>query len=287
MIIVRLKGGLGNQLFQYAFGRSVANQHDVELGLDTYAYDDPAYINGNTPRTYKLDVFNIKAKIIPTEEAKKFYTIPKKIMQRVRMLLFPENSLAFNPKYKKCRDGSYHIGFWQSEKYFLDIKEKIQAELTLNEPLEQKTALKEQQIKSCKISVSLSIRRTDYLNDPMFQKAVCTPEYYSRAIKYIADKSGVDEKDLNIFITADDIDWAKSNIKSAGKINFISYPGTKDYEEMTLISKCTHHIIANSTFSWWGAWLDSSPNKIVVAPILWADPKIPTPDIIPESWIQL
>lgn len=286
MITIKLRGGLGNQMFQYAFGRALADKLHTTLALDPHAYDLPTYALGNTPRTYKLNAFNIQAQVITVEQAHTFNTVPRKIIQKIQHILFRENSWKFSPGYLCMRDGSYAIGYWQSEKYFASVKDAIRKEFVLKQPFGPAAEKVLQEIKSKPISVSLSIRRTDYLKDPTFKDVVCTQEYYLRALDHIASTLNMDVSKLHVFITTDDKAWADT-LKLPCPYSFISENDAQDYEWMMLIAQCSHHIIANSTFSWWGAWLNSKPNKIVVAPKNWAALNIPTPDIIPESWVTL
>ncbi len=304
MITINLRGGLGNQLFQYAFGRSVTERlskklgHAVELGLDANEYDDPQYAVLNTARKFALDNFDIKARVISAEESKRFNSIPVKVWRRItrklELMTNRGNSWIFNPVHLNCHDGSYHVGYWQSEKYFADVGDQIRKDVSLKVSPGPEASKYEGLITRAPISLSLHIRRTDYVTDPTFNNATCDLDYYSRAFAEItrllnADNSAspVNPQNICAFIFSDNIEWARANLKLPCQMIFVSQPGIKDFEELMLMSKCNHHIIANSTFSWWGAWLDPSPKKIVIAPTFWANPNIPAPDIIPDTWIRI
>ena len=134
----------------------------------------------------------------------------------------------------------------------------------------------------------MHVRRGDYANDPNTNKywGTCGIEYYLEALKYITSKAG--NNSMYIFIFSDDIEWVKENMPLQYAATFVSSPEIKDYEELILMSQCDHHIIANSSFSWWGAWLDPKSDKIVIAPKRWTikDEKN-FRDIVPSSWIRI
>jgi hypothetical protein len=240
-------------------------------------------MSGNTPRKFLLDNFKINAKIISKQEYIRLNNVWTKIRRRLSSIFTPENSWVYNKKYLKAKDGDYKIGYWQSEKYFKEISDLIRKEITLKRPMCEESMQMLSQIQRSDIPISLHIRRTDYMNDPLFRESNCNLEYYKGAIKYMKDRFG---DNIVLFISSDDIGWVKENFLLDNAV-YISNPNIPDYEELILMSKCKHHIIANSTFSWWGAWLNPDKDKVVIAPRYWTSPKIPSPDIIPDTWIKI
>jgi hypothetical protein len=176
-------------------------------------------------------------------------------------------------------------GYWQSEKYFIDITDTLRLDFTLKKEMEVKARDLYEKIKN-KNSVSLHIRRGDYLSSKFSSiYPVLSIDYYSRALKVIKDKI----KDPQIFVFTDDIEWVKDNLDIPVQIEFVS--GQKDInanEELILMSQCRHNIIANSSFSWWGAWLNSNPEKIVIAPSHWLYvDSYKIDDLVPKKWIKI
>lgn len=251
--IITIKGGLGNQLFQYAHGVKLSQIDSHRVIFDT------SFFTGTTTdihRPFLLDKFNINesTEFIPvkTNFIQTFY---KKVVQKVT--------------------GKYD--YFQHEDYFKAAKDQVLKEFTLKNPLSQagKDAL--DRIKSQNNSVSLHIRRGDYVQNPDHQ--LVDLNYYYKAVEYI--KSKVENPVFCIF--SDDINWVTENLHIDSSM-YISNSNIPDYEELILMSECSHNIIANSTFSWWGAYLNKNQNKIVVSPTKW------TPfqkDIVPKEWIQI
>lgn len=285
MIITKLTGGLGNQMFQYAIGRSLSEKNNTQLKLDIAGYQKQF---GVTPRQYGLNVFNIKEDFALEKDIKKI-----KYGSLVRQKLRLTSSGYVKEKYSNIfiknildlQKDIYLEGFWQTEKYFLMIADIIRKEFSLrNEFNNLDKGLLE--VIDNSLSVSLHIRRGDYvanLKTNQFHGA-CSLEYYQAGIDYLKNRFG----SVVLFIFSDDIEWVKDNLKTDQKIIFVSNGKLKDYEELVLMSKCKHNIIANSSFSWWGAWLNNNPVKIVIAPKNWFNNvKANKNDIVPESWVRL
>lgn len=245
MIIIKLIGGLGNQMFQYAAGRSLAHKLGTGFKLDISYFPK----EGVTKRQYRLGIFNIQENFASQWE-----------VQVAR--LFRKN---------------YLEGYWQSEDYFSDISDLIKKEFTFkNKP---RRAIAEN-------SVSLHLRRGDYVTNPKVshQYFVCDNNYYETAARIISKKL----KDPKFYIFAEyleDFIWAKNNLNLGKKVVNIHY---KDYEDLQLMSMCKHNIIANSSFSWWGAWLNNNPGKIVIAPKRWfKDSSKNIDNLIPSAWLKI
>ncbi len=288
MIIVKLKGGLGNQLFQYAMGRKVAKLAFADLKLDIGA--SPEMFQKNTARNFKLDFFNIKASIATEEEVKKLKYSFGILSKAYRAFLFwglKVHNIDYHPEYLKKKDNVYLDGFWQSEKYFLDIREELLSELTPKNQISAKAKKIENDIETAENPISIHIRRGDYVSDPGTNKwhgNICPPEYYYKAIEIMTEKY----VHPSFFVFSDDIEWVRENIKCPQPVIYVSQYDLDDCEELILMSKCHHHIIANSSFSWWGAWLNPNNDKTVIAPPRWTN-TIPykNPSILPPEWIRL
>jgi hypothetical protein len=285
MITVILKGGLGNILFQYAVGRHLAIKTNTTLRLNVIHY------------MKKLDPFAIKI-IRPLQDfgfTEILYRPPiyKKILCRYGLYLpaadkkfYHEKGWGFDPKVLEINDGVYLDGFFQSEKYFKDIEPTIRKDLLLKEPSFSQEALiyKEKIVNSN--SVGIHIRRGDYLHSQLHN--ICDLNYYAKAIEYIKERL----TDPSFFVFSDDIAWCLKNIKLDNNY-FIRLPDSKRHfiSDFWLLSLCKHTIIPNSTFSWWAAWLNANPDKIVVVPHRWfADETLNAKalqDTIPEKWGRL
>lgn len=260
-MIVKILGGLGNQMFQYAHGRS------EELSGKKIIFDN-SFFTGNklekdTARNFKLDKFNIAT----------------------NAEFFPKSHLISDiwTKIKRLLGLNVDI-YFQNEKYFINIADDIRKEFTLKQELSFKAKEILQKIENSN-SVSLHVRRGDYITNQKTNSfhGVCGMDYYQEAMNIIKEKIS----NPAFFIFSDDIAWARDNFKDKDFV-FVSDTAIEDVEELILMSKCKHNIIANSSFSWWGAWLNNNPNKIVIAPQKWFNnKKANQTDIVPESWIKI
>ena len=289
MIIVRLIGGLGNQMFQYALARHLAIRTNSVLKLDISDLIKKDKDLNHTLRNFELKHFNIRTVIASKDEIYQFNSKKKSKLRKAFLKFFPhlfltsiirEKELVFNKRILKIKGNKYLDGYWQSESYFIDIRSQILEEFTLKNIGGDNISDLVKDITN-NVSVSLHIRRGDYVSNYSHYYYTQTPEYYYKAITLIKDKY----PKIKAFIFSDDIEWAKETIKLDIEVFFVK-PNTS-YEDIYLMSLCQHNIIANSSFSWWGAWLNQNLNKICIAPKNWyKDPKIKT-DLIPKSWITL
>jgi len=289
MIITKLVGGLGNQMFQYAIGRNLAKKNNTNLKLDLSFYNEQ---QTDSKRNYSLKYFNILENIATEEEIKKLRRNECKNGRRhlLHNLFFANKSIYikekqfnFDKNVLNASNNFYLSGYWQSEKYFKNIEDIIRKEFTLKTNSKQSLEELTEKIKKSN-SISLHVRRGDYANNPNTRShhGLCPIEFYEEAIKIATEKYS----DIHLFVFSDDIEWVKENLKTDSPTIFVE--DNKDYEDLILMSKCKHNIITNSSFSWWGAWLNQNPNKIVIAPKKWFnDPKTNTEDLIPKSWIQI
>ncbi len=284
MITVRLEGGLGNQLFQYALGRTLALKHKTKLLLDLGFYQ------GNTDRSFQLDSFAIHASIASVSELKKSLSVTSKVLdifkpRFMKRIVREAGAFVFDPNILSLSDEKYLIGHWQNEHYFKEIEDTLRKELTLSTRPGETTNRWLERIRS-KRSASLHVRRSDYLTNEKFHATYQTlsPSYYAQAMKHIAGHT----PDTIFFVFSDDINWAKENITSSYPLEFVSSKDTSAAEDLTLMSLCQNNIIANSSFSWWAAWLNRNTNKIVIAPKQWLkDSRYNTSEIVPRNWQKI
>lgn len=294
MIAVRLMGGLGNQMFQYAIGRKLALQNKTDLALDLIFFDNIADVD--TPRFYELDCFNIQEKFLspakrPVENPDAAFAGKRGKIKLLKHKLGGQNWQIYNephhnfdPKVLKQTNNSYLIGYWQTEKYFTDIRETILKDFSFKQLAKGKNAKLLEQIKNTE-SISVHVRRGDYVTNKHANKFHGTKEqsYYNAALEPILKKT----KEPTLFVFSDDPDWCKKNLKFKQKTVYIE-GNKKGYEDMRLMMNCRHNVIANSSFSWWAAWLNQNSDKLVSAPKQWFnDPSVNTKDVIPASWFKI
>ena len=247
---------------------------------------DQANKVGNTYRAFDLYSFNITAPIANEDEVRKLkypHGWLSKIWRDFLFKVLRKRNLVFNPKVLTLPDNTYLDGYWQSPKFFEEIREILIKDLTLANPSSSAEILqtKIQQTNS----VAIHVRRGDYIKNPIVLKefGICSDQYYTKAVKHIL--KNVD--DSLFFVFSDDINWVKENIALPNSTVYIDDPNLTDVEELILMSKCKHNIIANSSFSWWGAWLNTNANKIAIAPTPWFDLAPYDKDLIPISWIKI
>lgn len=281
MIISELTGGLGNQMFQYAFGYALSRKKSF-----TFKYH---FINhpNNTPRSFELNHLRITAKKagIPDLEQVGYPTsIIKSALTQLRLhkpSILNEDNIDIRTPLDFFQDNYYIRGYWQSEKYFLDYSNEIRQQFIFKELLKDKNARLEHKMKNSK-SVAVHVRRGDYVtNKTAFDyHGLCSVEYYKSAMNFVESKI----KHPIYFFFSDDQQWVKSNLKSKSESYYVDWnKGASSFHDMHLMSLCKHNIIANSSFSWWGAWLNSNKDKIVCAPNKWTN-KISKPNLLPAKW---
>lgn len=287
MIYVRLVGGLGNQLFQYACARAVALRHGVEVVLDTREL-----ARGAAHAVYGLDRFAISARIGTTGE------LPPARGQVIRYALWRaggmrprflrERGLGVNPAVLAAADDSYLHGYFQSEGYFRDQAAVIRDDLSILAAPAGENARWLERIAAEPRAVSLHVRRGDYVGSSKGAAVhgTCDAAYYMRAVATIRERAGIEPL---LFVFSDDPVWARENLRPGAEMVVLDHnTASAAVEDLRLMGACRHHIIANSSFSWWGAWRNPSPDKVVVAPMRWfADPGLNNPDICPAEWIRV
>ncbi len=291
MITVRLMGGLGNQMFQYAVGRTIAHRRHTQLALDVRAFPD------HKLRQYSLGIFRIAEKFGDSPHLGRARALGQRLrlpgfawgLGRLRIPGFTyvlrETTFAFDPTALDAPRNLYLDGYWQSEKYFREIDDIVRREFSFKTEPDQQNREMAARIKGVN-AVAVHVRRGDNVSDPasIQHHGTCPPEYYRQTAQLIAAQVS----NPHFFVFSDEPGWGPSNLELGGPATFVAQNGPeKDYEDLRLMALCRHHIIANSSFSWWGAWLSNSKG-IIVAPKKWFNKaELDTRDLIPDGWVRL
>lgn len=288
MIITKLMGGLGNQMFQYSLGRRLAQDRGVPLKLDLSWFRDAQAIGVDTVREYALDGWHIQASIATAEDLSSFSGY-KGLLARLGLggrLLLRERGLEFDARVFRVPNDAHLAGYWQSEKYFRSIRELLLREFTLATPPCRHVESLLARVRNPS-AVAVHVRRGDYARNPRTNEfhGLCPIEYYLDAARRIADRVA----DPSFFVFSDDPEWVRENLRLDWPMTQVTHDaGCTPHQDMWLMSQCSHHIIANSSFSWWGAWLCPNENKIVVAPIKWfTQAQYSANDLIPDTWQRI
>ena len=280
MIIIKIKGGLGNQLFQYAVGRALALHHRSPLKLDLTIFETYKL------HRYLLDQFAIQADIATEDEIIKlkgrnnvlFSALRKAGLVKRKSYLKEKRSSYFDASVFK-NDDVYLDGYWQNELYFSDIREELVRDLTSISSMSDLGVVYMEGIKKSN-SVSLHVRRGNYLNLKNFN--VLDIDYYMKAVEYI--RKNVEKPTFYIF--SDDLEWCKNSLGFLDNCIFVDSTKT-EIDDLKLMSFCKHNIIANSSFSWWGAWLNLNCKKTVIAPKGWLLNDPGSSNVILSDWVKL
>ncbi len=284
MVIVKLQGGLGNQMFQYATGRRLAHRLETDLKLDIAGFKH------YPTRSYGLGCFTIQETVAEEEERKPFLKksgIFDKILKLSTYHVIREQPApSFIPQVLTVTGNVYLDGYWQSEIYFKDFAETIRHEFRLKKGLNDFYEKNLQTIERS-ASVGIHIRRGDYVTNATAEKLLgaCPVDYYAATIKELERQVG----ESVFYVFSDDLDWAKENLSTVHPIVFIDARDQRDdAQELFIMSRCKHHIIANSSYSWWAAWLNPHLDKVVCAPKRWfKGMDYDTNIIIPSHWQTL
>ena len=287
MIVIACAGGLGNQMFQYAYYLNQKIKFNEE-----YVKFDISWFNKNKVHNgYELEkIFKLKidyANKTDIRAAGKPINIIDKITNKILAKpkpwysSGPVNAITYLSDIVEIKEG-YFYGFWQSPKYFESIADKIRKDFHFKNPLDEKNEILRKDIINSD-SVSVHIRRGDYLNNKTVEN-ICTNNYYINSIMYIKKLI----KKPKFFIFSNDIEWCKINLQIENAVYIDWNTGINSYKDMQLMSYCKHNIIANSTFSWWSAWLNDYHQKIVCVPQRWFNISgHETQDIYPDEWIRI
>jgi len=289
MIITKIQGGLGNQMFQYAFGRMLARRNNTELKLDITLFRNYEF------HLYTMDHLNIQNTIATDKEINHFRWYRPRNTRLGRRVLNPlfadatkyvvEPSFTFTSSMMDLQAPCMVDGYWQSEKYFLEIENEIRREFTLRDPLSNYSQDIADKITSAKNPVMLHVRRGDFAHHEHMKKVhgTVSPVYYQAAMDIIKGKVS----EPTYFVFSDEPEWARENIKTDFPTEFIGQGPDKNFEDLELMRLCKHHILANSTFGWWGSWLSEHYRSgITIAPKHW-NIKLDTKDLLPEHWTVL
>lgn len=297
MIIVKLMGGMGNQMFQYAFGLYLSRKNNTPLKLDLNFLLDRSPKKNFVYRDFDLGVFSVSETNLASLKDVAYYSGERSsgfsdlLVRAKRKLSKPlhllDYSMDFIPSYKELSGNLYLEGYFQSFRYFIDIEPEIRKEFRFADPVLDSSKELMNKIFSCE-SVCLNVRRADFVDENIgsnVQGFVGT-EYYLRALEKLKEKIKTPE----LFVFSDDVVWCKENLRFDVPVHFVdhSHKGVKFSNYLQLMTLCKHYIIPNSTFAWWAAWLNVSPSKIVVCPKKWfSDDTKDTSDLTPETWIRI
>jgi hypothetical protein len=278
-------GGLGNQMFQYAAGLSAAERLGTELKMDLSWFDSLEEVD--TPRFYELDNFNLKQEFVNKNDfVLKNDGFKNRLMniRKKQLNFYKESQFNYSDNFLNIKNNTYIEGYFQTEKYFNDIRDDVIYSFTFKNKASVKSAKIIDQIKNSD-SVSLHVRRGDYVSNKSANKfhGLMGEAYYKKAIALINKKI----KNPKYFIFSDEIEWVKNSFDLPKNSVYITH-NKSGIEDMRIMIECKHNIIANSSFSWWGAWLGLQKDKVVIAPKLWfLDSNTNTSDVIPERWSQI
>ena len=291
MIIVRVSGGLGNQLFQVATGRALSTIHQQPLVIDDRGFQADGFRKFCLP-LFMVDILlpadSMAVQQILPPSRKRWVAFLKWRLTHGRSLRYiREKSLDFNPEILNAGPHCYLHGYWQSQQYFQHAAHQIRRDLTLRVGPTGENPEWLKKITSG-VSVSVHVRRGDYVLDPKASRVhgTCSVEYYRAAAAEIAGRIS---DTPTFFVFSDDPRWVRENLHLPFPTQYMSHNDDHhNYEDLRLMAACSHHIIANSSFSWWGAWLGGNPDRIVIAPKTWFnDPSRSDRSLVPAEWVRL
>ena len=282
MIVVKLAGGLGNQMFQYALGRINSIKYDKKLLLDLSFLLDRNQGDNFTYRNYDLDIFKLNVETIKeTQPNESFIPISEPGHHPLNLQFL--NLYDYVPTNKNI----YISGYFQKHEYVKDMKSNLLSDFQLVEELDEKAQKLQSSIVSTN-SVCVNIRRADYVTN---KNMTAFHGVYGK--KYVDDGMSIINKKVKsptVFVFSDDMEWCKDNLTFDCPHTFVGheYKGNKFGGYLYLMTQCKHFIIPNSSFGWWAAWLSSNSDKIVITPQKWfQDPNMVTEGLKPSSWISI
>ena len=276
-------------MFQYAMGRAIS----LSKGT-SYSLDISAFANYRLHQGFELQrIFSCPIRIATEIEIQEILgwqssAAMRRILARSALSMLRRGGFVVEPhfhywsKISDIPEDSYLSGYWQSEKYFSDAAEVIRSDFTFKMPFAPSNAELAEQILGVN-AISLHVRRGDYANNPQTtaNHGLCSLDYYGSAIQHVVERI----EQPSFFIFSDDPVWVKKNLKIDFPCRYVDHnQGADSYNDMRLMSMCRHHIIANSSFSWWGAWLNPHNEKMVIAPRRWFVRKAKTNDLFPQGW---
>lgn len=279
LIISTLAGALGNQMFQYAAGRALALRRGTQLRLDL------GWLAPQSRFVYELGVFDLDVELTWAYR----HTRRERLKELVglapaaRRQDWRREGFSFDAAVIDLPERSRLVGYWQSEKYFQDYADVIRADFEFRHALDRPNAEVERAIAAAP-AVAVHVRRGDYVTDPGARAFLGTlpVDYYTKAARLLLDRAS----DARFFVFSDDPAWCRSHLSLGGPTTFVTHNQGRGQDDLRLMTLCRHHIIANSSFSWWGAWLGASAGQIVVAPKTWGAAG-DAGDVIPDRWYRL
>lgn len=295
MVTVQLNGGLGNQLFQYAAAKSLSLHHGVPLRIDVSSFHRTDLPELEIPRAFELYNFEgvtDKTTVLSKEENQRIIRFLKKksfakFLPHHKRKIYTEPFYHFDRNFFQSNSEVLLRGQWQSQQYFLPHEDELKPALRLKQNLIENVKDKGQKL-ARENTVAVHVRRGDYLRLPIILDwhGVMPKEYYANAFRELNKRC----THYTVCYFTDDPEWVKENLFPIAEGEMISqHLSETQYEDFYLMQNCRHNVIANSSFSWWAAWLNNHPDKIVIAPQRWFGPTGPkdTQDLLPESWIRL
>ena len=292
MLIVQIIGGLGNQMFQYAAGRALAERLGVSLTLDISAFENYTLHQGfELSRVFAMNPAKATRQDLRRVLGWQHSPMVRLLLSRRPFVALRSRSFVSEPHFHhwngfdQLGDNIYLVGYWQSEKYFKPVITQIREDFRFRPPLEGRNIELAARMSQTQ-AISLHVRRGDYVSNPEAASThgLCSLDYYRAAVAHVVGKVEKPE----FFIFSDDIDWARANLLLDFPHHFVAHnQGAASYIDMRLMSLCSYHVIANSSFSWWGAWLNPKPEKIVVAPRQWFANDNNVQDLFPENCVLL
>jgi hypothetical protein len=288
-----LQGGLGNQMFQYAIARALSEHYQSPFLLDCSWFDVPQ--SETTPRPYQLDLLQIqntaKSNLDFPKKPHRWLRILQTLLPSSQIVYYQQNAFGFDPSLFQFKDMAerdlFLFGYWQAYPYLENIRPILQTEFKTKAPTPDHYQNYLDHIRTSE-SVMLHIRRGDYVNSPSAAKfhGVLPLSYYQQAIEALS----LQKPQAHFFIFSDDLPWAKEALPQDLRMTFVENAMQADSaaQELQLMTLCKHHIIANSSLSWWGAWLRTNSNGLVYAPNRWiSDSSLDLSNLLPTSWNRI
>ncbi len=292
MVISQILGGLGNQMFQYAAARALALFRGETVLVDLSGFNNYSLHHG-----YELQkIFSIEALVADNSEIRaaigwRASQLGKRLLKRSIFSKFRGKHFAVEPQFNywtklsEMHSPTYLMGYWQSARYFDSYDSEIRKDFTFRLPLVERNAKLAIDMAASQ-SISFHIRRGDYINHKPTSKImhVCSLDYYRDAVQWVSGKVA----NPVFYVFSDDMEWVRRHIDFLPNFVLVDFNREENsFLDMQLMSSCKHHIIANSSFSWWGAWLNPNVEKIVIAPQKWFCNGLDDSDLIPSQWIRL
>ncbi|GAB3930268.1 alpha-1,2-fucosyltransferase [Larkinella terrae] len=298
MIVVELMGGLGNQLFQYALGRSLAIQNKTDLFVDTGFLMSRNVTGRNIVyRNYDLDIFTLKPPIAKPSVSQRYGTSPSVSIRFIKKsfnraiktgpleYIAEQTPFQYDQRVARASDNVYVSGYWQSIRYFQEIKDQLKLEFRFANPIPAFAAELTEELQK-KESVCVHVRRSDFVTNSRHN--IIQPDYYERAERIIRERVAKP----TYYVFSDDIDWCRTNLRFNATTIYVGneWAGERAQTYLQLMTFCRHYIIPNSTFGWWAAWLNNGFDKIVIMPQKWVYDRsgfVSSDELAYPEWIRI